>query len=209
MARINAQLRPLLSSYYDYLHDGKIAHSVWLSHVQGFYAWGIGHVDETSKEWVKFDGLSGNQVLLFQALDAFLGLEPYLSLRDQERNVPARQRALCGVFKKHSFRKMVSGATGDETDAKIEEEFGEIVKRLRVSLCHSYKVGVQDNELQLLMRVLQVFRNAHRTRAKVYLSQPAPERLPMTAGKSLLKSDTDESLQFLDNFMVQRLSQTV
>ncbi len=136
MARITAQLRPLLSSYYDYLHDGKIPRSIWLSYIQGFFAWGIGQIDEISKEWVKFDGLSGNQVLLFQALDGFLGFEPYLSPRDQERNVPARQRALCKAFKKHSFRKLLSDVPRDEAEAKISEEFNEIVKRLRVSLYH-------------------------------------------------------------------------
>ena len=31
----------------------------------------------------------------------------------------------------------------------------------------------------------------------------------MTAGKSLLKSDIEQSLQFLDTFMVKRLAQTV
>ncbi|KAI1085081.1 hypothetical protein F5B20DRAFT_567796 [Whalleya microplaca] len=185
MAHIAAQLRPLLSSYYDRMHDQKIARSVWLSRVQGFFAWGIGHVDKTSGEWAKFDGLSGNQVMLFQALDAFLGLEPYLSSRDQERNVPIRQRALCKAFKKHSFRALLDETSKDETEAQIAREFSEILKRLRV------------------------FRTAHRTRAKAYLSQPAPERLPMTAGKSLLKSDTNESLQFLDEFMVRRLAQTV
>lgn len=31
----------------------------------------------------------------------------------------------------------------------------------------------------------------------------------MTAGKSLLKEDMDQSLQFLDEFMLGRLQQTV
>jgi len=55
----------------------------------------------------------------------------------------------------------------------------------------------------------QLFRTAHRTRAKEYLLVPAPERLPMTAGKSLLKADMEQSLEFLDEFMVGRLKQTV
>ena len=54
-----------------------------------------------------------------------------------------------------------------------------------------------------------MFRSAHRTRAKLYLMQPAPERLPMTAGKSLLKADMEQSMQFLDAFMLGRLQQTV
>ena len=43
----------------------------------------------------------------------------------------------------------------------------------------------------------------------MYLSVPAPERQPMTAGKSLLKDNTKDSLAFLDEFMVRRLKQTV
>ena len=55
----------------------------------------------------------------------------------------------------------------------------------------------------------KVFRSAHRARAKEYLLVPAPERLPMTAGKSLLKADMEQSMEFLDSFMVERLRQTV
>ncbi|KAF2109444.1 hypothetical protein BDV96DRAFT_502674 [Lophiotrema nucula] len=185
VASITSQLRLVLGSYFDNMHDQQIPLSVWLSHVQGFYGWGIGHYDEASDDWVKFDGLSGNQVLLFQALDAFLGIEQYLSPRDQERNVPARQRALCKALARHSFRKMLSETPKDENEARIVNDFNEIIKRLRT------------------------FRYAHRSRAKRYLSQPAPERLPMTAGKSLLAPSIDQSLQFLDEFMVKRISQTV
>ncbi|KAL2130880.1 hypothetical protein VTI74DRAFT_5834 [Chaetomium olivicolor] len=181
--RITAHLRPLLNAYYDRVHDSRIARSAWLSHVQGFYAWGAGHESEDDTgEWVKFDGLSGNQVLLFQALDAFLGIEPYLSEENRRRNVPRRQREFASAVERHSFRHSL-GREGVE--GEIRGEIGEIVRRLRV------------------------FRSAHRTRAKAYLLQPAPERLPMTAGKSLLKSDMDESLEFLDEFMVGRLAQTV
>ncbi|KKY32254.1 hypothetical protein UCDDA912_g07795 [Diaporthe ampelina] len=185
MESISAQLRNVLQSYYDRMHEQKIARSVWLPHVQGFFAWGVGHMDEASGEWIRFDGLSGNQVLLFQALDAFLGIEPYLSLRDRERNVPARQRALCSVFEKHSFRRQLNDTPQDADTDRIRAQFDEILKRLRL------------------------FRTVHKTRAKSYLSQPAPERLPMTAGKSLLKADMDQSLEFLEGFMTGRLVRTM
>ncbi|KAH7318230.1 hypothetical protein B0I35DRAFT_237799 [Stachybotrys elegans] len=181
MARLTNQLRPMLGAYYDRLHDKTIARSAWLSHVQGFYAWGAGYTDEKTGEWVKFDGLSGNQVLLFQAIDAFCGLKAYLSEEDQHRNMPKRQRQLREAFERHSFRWKLGDS---EDDAKIAREFEEILRRLRV------------------------FRSAHRTRGKVYLSQPAPERLPMTAGKSLLKADIENSLEFLDGFMLRRIMQT-
>ncbi|KAK3897548.1 hypothetical protein C8A05DRAFT_38900 [Staphylotrichum tortipilum] len=180
--RVTALLRPLLSSYYDRVHDAQIARDVWLSRVQGFYGWGAGYEVEGEAGWVKFDGLSGNQVLLFMVLDAFLGLEPYLDEENQRRNVPERQRRFCRAVERHSFRRRL-GTEGVE--GMVARELGEVVKRLRL------------------------FRTAHRTRAKVYLSQPAPERLPMTAGKSLLKSDMEQSLEYLDEFMVGRLAQTV
>ncbi|KAK4040495.1 hypothetical protein C8A01DRAFT_15655 [Parachaetomium inaequale] len=179
---VAAQLRPVLGSYYEKVHDGKIARSVWLSRVQGFYAWGAGREDPVSGKWEVFDGLSGNQVLLFQVLDAFLGMEPYLTREVLERNVPRLQREFCAAVGRHAFRKLL----GDEgVEGRIREEMAEIVKRLRL------------------------FRSAHRTRAKFYLTVPAPERLPMTAGKSLLKADMEQSMQFLDQFMLSRLQQTV
>jgi len=126
---ITSQLRPLLSSYYERVHDAKIARSVWLSRVQGFQAWGAGYQNKTTGEWVKFDGLSGNQVLLFQVLDAFLGLEAYLPQEVQEMNVPALQREFCAAVGKHAFRHIL-GEEGVEGQIKVE--IGEIVKRLRV-----------------------------------------------------------------------------
>lgn len=132
MSRITNQLRPLLSSYYDRVHDPVIAHSAWLSHVQGFFAWGAGYHDEAAGEFVMFDGLSGNQVLLFQALDAFLGLEAYLPEETKLRNVPAKQRELTRVLEKHSFRAKLD-VEKDSEDGIIAKEFDAIVKSLRVS----------------------------------------------------------------------------
>jgi hypothetical protein len=49
MSRISIHLRPVLSSYYDSMHDKVIALSAWLSRIQGFYAWGAGYVDEVGQ----------------------------------------------------------------------------------------------------------------------------------------------------------------
>ncbi|KAJ4154926.1 hypothetical protein LMH87_000197 [Akanthomyces muscarius] len=73
--RIQIHLRSALSVYYDRLHDQKVARSVWVSHVQGFLGWAAVYQHEQTGEIVKFDGLSGNQMLLFRALDAFLGMD--------------------------------------------------------------------------------------------------------------------------------------
>lgn len=61
--------------------------------------------------------------------------------------------------------------------------------------------------------VLQIFRAAHRARFMPYLEQPAPERLTMTAGKSVLETpsskDTKAALKVLDEMLEVRLGQTV
>lgn len=134
METISTQLRMVLQSYYSRMHDQQIPLSVWLPHVQGFFAWGVGRIDEASGDFIRFDGLSGNQVLLFQTLDAFLGIDPYLPLTDQERNIPARQRALCKSFERHSFRRQLSKAPQSGDVDRIRIAFDNIIKRLRVSL---------------------------------------------------------------------------
>lgn len=133
VSRIDSNMRHVLNGYVNTMHNDKIPRSVWLSRVQGFFAWGVGFQDDNG-DWIKFDGLSGNQSLLFQALDAFLGLEPYLSERDQERNVPARQRKLRRVLEKHSFRRQLSAkSTRDECETRISQDMDHLVKQLRVS----------------------------------------------------------------------------
>ncbi|KAG9190273.1 hypothetical protein G6011_08361 [Alternaria panax] len=185
VASIASQMRLVLGIYMDNLHDKMIAHSVWLSKIQGFQAWGIGHYDAKKDKWETFDGLSGNQVLLYQVLDAFLGIEQYLAPRDMERNLPMKQRELCYALRKHSFRRSLSEKDRqDRNVAELMRSFEEILKRLRL------------------------FRAAHRTRSRAYLSQAAPERMPMTAGKSLLDPSLDASLAFLDGFMARQLAQT-
>lgn len=63
------------------------------------------------------------------------------------------------------------------------------------------------------MLTFQVFRVAHRTRVRQYLSVPAPERMIMTAGKSILESSIIQNItaaiDFLDTMMVKRLKETV
>lgn len=130
LSRIQKQLRPLMSIYFDRMHDQKIARSAWLSHVQGFLAWGAGYRDEQTGKLVKFDGLSGNQILLFQAIDAFLGMESYLSIENLEQNVPFRQREFCRLLRKHSIRDKLADELEPHDD--ILQGFDQIIKRLRV-----------------------------------------------------------------------------
>ena len=132
VANITSQLRLVTGSYMNNMHEKVISQSIWLSKIQGFYGWGIGHFDADENEWEKYDGLSGNQVLLFQALDAFLGIDQYLSPRDQERNVPRRQREVCHALRKHSFRGLLGDLEYDDNVAEILRNIEAILKRLRV-----------------------------------------------------------------------------
>ncbi|TGO34967.1 hypothetical protein BHYA_0175g00200 [Botrytis hyacinthi] len=179
---INTRLRDLFLVFYENLTKSRVSHSVWLSYVQGFQGWGVGKI--VSGEYVKYDGLSGNHVLFFQALDAFLGMERYLSDENMERYIPVRQRELCLVLKKYSF---VRGKK-ETGERQIEEEFAKMVNQLKL------------------------FRAAHRARVMSYLQEPAPERLVMTAGKSVLENSNnkslDDALKPLDDMLADRLKET-
>ncbi|KAK8139035.1 hypothetical protein PG984_002415 [Apiospora sp. TS-2023a] len=184
LEEIHWRLRGSLSIFYDRLQDSKVARSVWLSYIQGFQGWGVGRY--INNKYIKHDGVSGSHVLFFQALDAFLGLGRYLTDEAMDLYIPRRQRDLCMALREHSIRARLCG----KEDAGIIAGFDKIVDQMRV------------------------FRAAHRTRVMPYLKQPAPERMPMTAGKSLLTyeggpSDLNEALKVLDDMLGKRFNQTV
>ncbi|EZF70384.1 hypothetical protein H105_07200 [Trichophyton soudanense CBS 452.61] len=179
---ISFRLRCLLRMFFENLIESRVSHSVWLSYVQGFQAWGVGSI--VNGELIKYDGLSGNQALIFRALDAFLGMDRYLPDEQSRRYIPVNQRKICHSLRKHSFRKSAQSHGYIE----IEHGFKNIVNHMRV------------------------FRSAHRARAFSYLGQPAPERLVMTAGKSVLegatKQETENNLKALDQMLATRFKQT-
>ncbi len=199
LENITFRLRHLLLIFYENLTKSRISHLVWLSYVQGFQGWGVGRM--VDGVFIKYDGLSGNHVLFFQALDAFLGMDRYLTDENMIRYIPANQRKLCIAFKKHSFRNKLK----EHSDMKIKDEFRKIVNHMKVRFFFS--------NLQTAPNITQVFRTAHRTRVVPYLEQPAPERLTMTAGKSILEGptakDTKEALKVLDQMLLTRLKETV
>lgn len=115
--------------FYDNLIESKVSHSVWLSYVQGFQGWGIGRM--SNGEFIKYDGLSGNHVLLFQALDAFLGMDRYLTDEDMVRYIPANQRNFCAALKKNCLRSKL------QDNKVLQNAFTEIIKKLKVVLAQS------------------------------------------------------------------------
>jgi hypothetical protein len=125
---ISSRLRGILGCYFDNMNDSQVSRTVWMSYVQGVEAWAAGRM--ISGEYVEYDGLSGNHVLFFQVIDAFLGMDRYLSARDFVRYVPARQRNLCNAMRKHSFCRQLD----PERDAEIMDAFVTIVNQLKASL---------------------------------------------------------------------------
>ncbi|KAH8695603.1 hypothetical protein BGW36DRAFT_383005 [Talaromyces proteolyticus] len=179
---INEHIKPTLKIFFDSLVDSRISKKYWMRYVQGIQGWAAGNIVEG--KYIEYDGLSGNQLLLLHCIDSFIGLEPYLPTENTLRYIPHLQRELSKSFSQHNFRRMAEKVN----DTAIIAELDTIAKQLRL------------------------FRAAHRSRATPYLSVPAPERLIMTAGKSVLESDTVQNIKaaidILDAMLLKRFQQT-
>lgn len=127
LGRVNLNIRDVFQVFYDNLTESRVSQSVWLSHVQGFQAWGVGKV--VNDQFIKDDGLSGSHVLFYQALDAFLGLDRYLSDEDMERYIPVNQRRFCVALKRNNLRSKL-------LDDEALEVFSSIAKKFKV-ICPS------------------------------------------------------------------------
>lgn len=136
LENITFRLHYLLLIFYENLTEFRVSHSVWLSYVQGFQGWGVGRMIDG--KFVKYDGLFGSHVLFFQALDAFLGMDRYLTDEDMIRYIPVNQKRLCITFKKYSFRTKAK----EHNNMRIENEFTKIVNRLKVRLFFHLFVNV-------------------------------------------------------------------
>lgn len=127
LKNVTRRMRDLLLIFYNNLKESHISHSVWLRYIQGFQGWGIGKM--INGKFVKYDGLSGNHVLFFQAVDAFLGLERYLTDENMDRYIPLNQRDFCLALKNHSIRNKLHG----DDDNPLRDELTKIVNHMKVS----------------------------------------------------------------------------
>lgn len=108
------------------MHDSIVSRSDWMSYIQGFHAWGAGEIIDG--KYVEYDGLSGNQLMIFGAVDAYLGLESYLTTENLRRYLSSAQRELLLSYKTHSFREKAKVAEFLE----IENEMQDLVKLFKV-----------------------------------------------------------------------------
>jgi hypothetical protein len=110
------------------MHESNVPRSVWMSYVQGYQGWAAGEMIDG--KYVEYDGLSGNQSLFFRAIDAYLGMESYLTDENVRRYLSSAQRDLCLSYKAHSFREKSKAAGLFE----IEDEMQNLVKQFKVDI---------------------------------------------------------------------------
>ncbi|KAJ6184176.1 hypothetical protein N7519_005477 [Penicillium mononematosum] len=112
-------------------------------------------------------------------------MKRYLIDENMIRHIPVRQREFTSVLRRHSIRAQVEKGECEEIQAEISKP----------------------------VQTMRVFRAAHRARVIPYLKQPAPERLIMTTGKSVLENEDtnglEDALAPLKKMMTTQLQETV
>ncbi|KAL4956385.1 hypothetical protein BDW69DRAFT_203246 [Aspergillus filifer] len=180
--RITSLLPDLLKIFYKTLTENIISPKVWMHYVQGPTGWGAGEI--INGEYVEYDGLSGSHIPFFRVVDAFLGIVAYFDAQKEGVYIPRNQRVFCDRVRQGNFRR-------------VAEERGDM------EIVHV---------LEGIVRLSKTFRAAHRSRIHKYLSAPAPERLIMTAGKSVLESEEipeiETAIEHLDGILAKRISET-
>jgi hypothetical protein len=126
MQDINIQLRHLLKVFYQNLVESRVAKGVWLGYCQSFQAWGAGRI--INGEYVEFDGVSGSHNLCFMVIDAFLGMECYMTEQNMRRYIPHNQRLMVATFRTYSFLTKLH----IDKDKEILDEFCKIIQHLKV-----------------------------------------------------------------------------
>jgi hypothetical protein len=122
---IFVHLQKVLKVFFETLVDSKVSRKYWMRYVQGIQGWASGRI--VDGKFIQYDGLSGNQLLLLHCVDAFVGLEPYLSIENTSRYIPRLQRELVATIYEHGFRQKA------EKDNVITSEMAMITKQIRVS----------------------------------------------------------------------------
>ncbi|KAI1179286.1 hypothetical protein F4777DRAFT_586257 [Nemania sp. FL0916] len=180
---VSAGLRQVIVLFNQKMREENVSKKVWLNYVQSLHAWGAGKM--VDGEFTTFDGVSGNQILVFQALDALLGMDTYHPNKDIKRYIPARQRGFCRSIKDHTMRSSLKGSEDPAVKAEI------------------------DN----LVTQMKRYRASHRSKVMPYLKNEAPERYHMTTKTSVLTTDPsvniDTALRPLEQMLITRSAQTV
>lgn len=114
---------------YDKMTDPQVARKIWARNIVGIHGWGL--TLETHDPPTVHGGLSGSQILLFLAVDAFLGIERYHTDSQLKMQISQNLREVAASFRRHSFRRLLSEKSPD--DIAIGKALDQMVKQLRVS----------------------------------------------------------------------------
>ncbi|KAL4912837.1 hypothetical protein BDW62DRAFT_215997 [Aspergillus aurantiobrunneus] len=176
-------LQDAFKQFYQTFITAKVSEKVWLNHVQGFQGWAAGRIE--NGKYVQYDGVQGGQTLMMQVVDAFLGMDAFLTPEASHRNVPYYQREFVNTVRRHAFRHRALKAGDHEIEQNMES----------------------------ISRTVQIFRISHRRTARKYLGADAPERTFMTSGESVFKDFKGEAarkdpLDHVDSLLTKRLNET-
>lgn len=118
-----------MQNLYEKMNDPHVSRTIWVRHVSGIHSWGL--TLETDDPPVEYGGLSGSQILLFLAVDAFLGIDRYHSDDELKMHISRNMRDVAATIRRYSFRKLLSEKSKD--DIAIGKALDGMVKQLRVS----------------------------------------------------------------------------
>jgi hypothetical protein len=128
LKKVNLHLRTALRIYYENVIDSKIPRSVFTAYIQGFHGWAAG--ENVNGKYIEYDGISGAHLVLFNLLDLFLELAPFLEEQSFVNYIPASQRKFIASVKSHAFR----GEAKRAGDVEVVLQLEDMVKQLRVRL---------------------------------------------------------------------------
>ncbi|KAJ7826291.1 hypothetical protein B0H14DRAFT_3874067 [Mycena olivaceomarginata] len=178
--------------FFENMKDTNISHALWLAYLQGYTGWALPDADG-----VMISGVSGGHSLTIRTLDAFLGIKPAPPPEEEALHLPAAQRDWLNSLRNYDIRAKVQCALKKCTDAPDSVEFWQ---------------EMQD-ELQKMVQKLRLWRMGHMTRMVPYEGVHRPERVFMTAGRSIPPegeaSDEAGMVEHLKEVLQERLVQTV
>lgn len=125
----SVKLRKLLLYLYEKMNEPYVSRAIWVRHVSGVHSWGMTH--EADQCPVEYGGLSGSQIPLFGAVDAFLGIQRYHTNAQHKMQISKNCRNFTEALRRYSFRHQLTG--NSDKDVAIENALQQIIKQLRVS----------------------------------------------------------------------------
>ncbi|KAJ7501456.1 hypothetical protein B0H11DRAFT_2224353 [Mycena galericulata] len=180
--------------FFENMKDANISHALWLAYMQGYTGWALPDADG-----VIVSGVSGGQSLTVRTLDAFLGILPVPPAVEEALHVPVAQRDWLNSLREYNIRAKVQSAIEQCADAPS-------------SIATTFWQEMQD-ELQKMVQKLRLWRMGHMTRMVPYEGVYRPERVFMTAGRSMPPegeaSDETGMVQHLKEVLQERLTQTI